>query len=639
MEELGLFKPRHPLSTRKKRRIERADRQLNGPEIITNPDEVSENEKFQHIDCGAIFVTVDLVQWGKNCPHCQSDSVLTQLRIQGLGENQTEVTDEERYGLLKKAIRGFTRNGKKQTATRALFQMLEQTDFSRLINIREYGKDFSLLEYAIAYGDESALLTLINAGAQVNTSSFVMQTPLHFAVACKKPWAVEILLAHGADPSAFHYRQENPLQYCISLMSRTTKEEDIRAYTAIARLLKLSAPTFDKTYDIFEKQYGNQGINQLHMATQALDEERVSELLAHGINANLPDNQGFTPLMRLFGITVDDNTLSLQFFSAALHLAHPDLTLEEFNDQFNIYLENLIRLRLITPLQNGVYRLGPRLISDEPALEDWLKNALCITRHRNIGQQLFSRTNLMLTDNYGHNVFHFAIRSIMNRALCLDLFKFGAKKINHFLEYCCKELIHSFFTNPNNRLTLNFFDLTFFLSCCQKIADPAHKLSVLHIAVLILPETEETCKFISRLIYSEAPYAETMLGLGVKENKPTHFVLSKHNTEDADAAGETPLFHAIRSNKHGFVKILASHKASFTSSNNDGKCPRDIASDEGNEEMYYLVEEEWEKATEITEEQSQLMEEYRRDNDEESNSEETASDEEDNLPPYSRRLR
>lgn len=71
----------------------------------------------------------------------------------------------------------------------------------------------ALLHYAAAHGQQKAIGTLINRGANVNFRIKDGRTSLHCAAQAGKEEAIDVLIARGADVNARSKDGKTPLQY------------------------------------------------------------------------------------------------------------------------------------------------------------------------------------------------------------------------------------------------------------------------------------------------------------------------------------------------------------------------------------------------------------------------------------------
>ncbi|MBW1743404.1 MAG: ankyrin repeat domain-containing protein [Deltaproteobacteria bacterium] len=141
---------------------------------------------------------------------------------------------------------------------------------------------------------------LISKGADVNAKSRAGQTPLHMACGIGMLDIVELLLAHGADIQARTDTGDTPLSLA---------QEDEHA--DVVELLrkhgaKESAQATQSKEPIKEPQKNEQSIedanklsSELFEAIQSNNLERVKELVAQGVDLNVRDSRGNTPLTRV----------------------------------------------------------------------------------------------------------------------------------------------------------------------------------------------------------------------------------------------------------------------------------------------------------------------------------------------------
>lgn len=603
MEDFGIFSARHPLTLAERARVNFVNPQLRGPQLIYGEDinNLPSQTLFQHIDCGAVYRIRELIQFRRIIKHVQGEnaelkcycatckdktSIVKQLKDMGYIASEDELTWRDRHALLRRAMVGFPNPdlpGQHKPANLALKNMLLRPEFARMV-YKQPGQSLSLLEKAIYSGDEVTVLLLIHWGAHPAASSYLGMTPLHFAVKYKKPWAVRVLLEHGANPLAVNDRGYTALQWCAILFHQSNDLNERQVFVEIGRILLQTHPVFDHVRDAFEEEKGFMGRTQLHEAVFQLNENGVRVLLAAQTNPNLQDNQGFRPLDIL----------------AARNAC--------FDDGRN-------------PAFVGVARL-------------------------------LAERAILYPEYFVAAVMNFKPR------LCVELLRAArnrAQNLREFAEYCQVQVIAKI-------TELNFLHMRLFLVCLKELPEFNH-LSLLHIAVSVLPENKKTRKFLKNLIYRRDFYA---MQRPSKEANPMDdafedrtYVVSRCDVNAQDSQREeSALFLAIAANKLSFVKVLADQGADFTIADIDGNFPFDEAVELGDEEMLELVR-NWSlqfvvegvannneqelairlgimEREELDEEEVELIEEYRREegigpmdeDEEEAMSMEMSSDEE-----------
>jgi tetratricopeptide (TPR) repeat protein len=155
-----------------------------------------------------------------------------------------------------------------------------RTNILKARRISGSGHGYCLLHAVAKYGDEEALIILLEKGANVNAVDAKGNTGLHLAakgVAKNRKKIVEILLGHGADPSI---QRKNGL---TALMTAIRKHNS----DVIGVLLQ-------KRMDLDVRD--GMEWSALHYAASAGDEVTTSILLRNGANVDLTGGHGRTAL-------------------------------------------------------------------------------------------------------------------------------------------------------------------------------------------------------------------------------------------------------------------------------------------------------------------------------------------------------
>jgi ankyrin repeat protein len=141
------------------------------------------------------------------------------------------------------------------------------------------------LFYSAQHGEIMAYL--VAHQLNINTKCVGGETPLHRALYAFSATIIENLLANGADASVVDERGVTPLQ----ALQTTLANHDGFMYDVERKLLLLHLGVGDYTYK------SGRGVSLLHTAA-ALDQHyAIDQLLAHGVNINIQDDDGNTPLM------------------------------------------------------------------------------------------------------------------------------------------------------------------------------------------------------------------------------------------------------------------------------------------------------------------------------------------------------
>jgi ankyrin repeat protein len=146
------------------------------------------------------------------------------------------------------------------------------------------------LQQAACLKDPEITEILLANGADISGTTRGGQTPLHFAIACGFERTAEVLLRGGIGINVRNDDGRTPLM----LASETPpKAEDPALESVPTTMVKM---LIDHGADIHATDH--QCCNALHlvMQSQSADIRIIKLLLQSGIDANLPDSQGYTPL-------------------------------------------------------------------------------------------------------------------------------------------------------------------------------------------------------------------------------------------------------------------------------------------------------------------------------------------------------
>ena len=135
-------------------------------------------------------------------------------------------------------------------------------------------KGTSVLHFAAYQGNEKVINVLLNASADINIQDNDMVTPLMLAAGFKNKKAVQLLLSRGAD---------------INLSDPEGRTVLMRSPDIIFPLINLSSVELNKT--------DNKGYSLLHWAAMQNNTHLIHTLIQAGLNPNINNTSGKTPLM------------------------------------------------------------------------------------------------------------------------------------------------------------------------------------------------------------------------------------------------------------------------------------------------------------------------------------------------------
>jgi ankyrin repeat protein len=188
------------------------------------------------------------------------------LALAALLEEQTDVDHS--------AVDG--RTALMMAAARGDLQLLERLLAAGAdVNRRNRGAGTALM-FAAQYGETACAGRLITSGADPNLVGVKGYTALSIAVLKARQPMVDLLLANGADPNLADVHGWTPLQRAV----------DARRADLVSQLLAHAATDVDHRNDT--------GATALHLAASSGQSETVRELLQHGADPRLRDEQGKT---------------------------------------------------------------------------------------------------------------------------------------------------------------------------------------------------------------------------------------------------------------------------------------------------------------------------------------------------------
>ncbi len=159
-------------------------------------------------------------------------------------------------------------------------------------------RDNTPLHLAAVYGRPKVVELLLQKGATVDARNGGGYTPLHFAAMNKHREVAELLLAKGADPSARDDAGGVPLHLAVLPIGGGVKMDGTgrawfsgpHAGTELVELLLAQGVDINVRND--------RGNTPLHTAAWIADTDKVIELLlAQGADKSITSNSGWTPLM------------------------------------------------------------------------------------------------------------------------------------------------------------------------------------------------------------------------------------------------------------------------------------------------------------------------------------------------------
>jgi ankyrin repeat protein len=147
------------------------------------------------------------------------------------------------------------------------------------------------LQQAAFLKDPEITEILLANGADISCTTWEGQTPLHFAIANGFERTTDALLQGGANINAKDHNGKTPLMLACEISPKDNLKDPLESIPMVmAKMLINPNADIHATDEL--------GCNALHSAMQSRlpDIQIIKLLLQNGIDANLPDSQGYTPL-------------------------------------------------------------------------------------------------------------------------------------------------------------------------------------------------------------------------------------------------------------------------------------------------------------------------------------------------------
>ncbi|KIM91304.1 hypothetical protein PILCRDRAFT_762631, partial [Piloderma croceum F 1598] len=155
-------------------------------------------------------------------------------------------------------------------------------------NLRSHHHGRTPLQQAACLNDPEIAEILLANGADISGTTHGGQTPLHFAIACGFEHTTEVLLQGGIGINVRNNDGRTPLMLASETPPKAEDSPLESIYTTMVKML------IDHGADIHVTDH--QCCNALHLVMQSqLADIQIIKLLQSGIDANLPDSQGYTP--------------------------------------------------------------------------------------------------------------------------------------------------------------------------------------------------------------------------------------------------------------------------------------------------------------------------------------------------------
>ncbi len=175
-------------------------------------------------------------------------------------------------------------------------------------NVKSRGGTTALHE-AASKGFVSIVEVLLASKAEVDARNDKEETPLHLTIAAGQDAVVEALLQHGADVNARRGNGDTPLHFAagrsdaglIALLLNRGADINARNESGAPPLwAALESGRVESARTLLEKgasvDFAVAGMSPIHQAVQRDSVELVQLLLEHKAQADLPNNDGVTPL-------------------------------------------------------------------------------------------------------------------------------------------------------------------------------------------------------------------------------------------------------------------------------------------------------------------------------------------------------
>ena len=163
------------------------------------------------------------------------------------------------------------------------------------------GHGYVPFHYAVQNGQKQAIELLIAKGADVNVKNWGGETPLHIAVSRGHKEVAELLIAKGADVNAKNNRFQTPLDIALTQNRKDIVELLLAKGVTVSIHAAAQAGDLARVKAFLEKGIDinvgdDEGLTPLHYAAQGGHKEVAELLIAKGADINSKDKGGYTPL-------------------------------------------------------------------------------------------------------------------------------------------------------------------------------------------------------------------------------------------------------------------------------------------------------------------------------------------------------